>query len=413
MTIRDSSLYSHLMPRASSFKPSEVKSRKARGLAPWCVNVPPELAETGKRRQLFFETKNEALGECERLKARRDNFGNSLSAITPARIAEASEAYRLLDHRHASDSLLSIVHQYLAQHDLRSQSVSLATLFDEYVAAKSHRTKKYLAEIKKSRAIVEGLLERLVCNIAPAELERHLSRSSGAYRNALMRYLRALFNHGIKRGYLLENPILKLDFVHRIRREVQTIPAPVVTKMLSSALEHDLVLLPFLTLGFFAGVRPDGELQKLQWSDILLDEKTIVIRPEVSKTNRRRFPKLSDNAQSWLDAYKLRGGVMEGKIVPLAPTTLRRKRRANWLAAAGGDAKWIQQGMRHTFCSNWLALHKDVNELVLQSGHDSVEVMWRNYHKGVTEKEAEKFWAIRPERGAENVIPFATQSCGP
>jgi integrase len=387
------------MPRASTLKPSEVKSRKARGLAAWCVNVPPELAETGKRRQLFFETKNEALGECERLKARRDNFGNSLSAITPARIAEASEAYKLLDHRHASDSLLSIVHQYLAQHDLKSQSVSLATLFDEYVAAKSHRTKKYLAEIKKSRATVEGLLERLVCNIAPAELERHLSRSSGAYRNALMRYLRALFNHGIKRGYLLENPILKLDFAHRVRREVQTIPSPIVAKMLNHALEHDLVLLPFLTLGFFAGIRPDGELQKLEWSDVLFEEKTIVIRPEVSKTNRRRFPRLSANAQSWLDEYKRRDGVMEGKIVPFTSNVLRAKRRANWSAAADKNTKWIQQGMRHTFCSNWLALHKDVNELVLQSGHDSVDTMWRNYHKGVTEKEAEKFWAIRSPVG--------------
>jgi integrase len=222
-----------------------------------------------------------------------------------------------------------------------------------------------------------------------------------------------MFNHGIKRGYLLENPILKLDFAHRVRREVETIPAPIVSKMLNHALEHDLVLLPFLTLGFFAGIRPDGELQKLKWSDVLFEEKTILIRPEVSKTNRRRFPRLSANAQSWLDEYKRRGGVMEEKIVPFTSNILRTKRRANWSAAAGEKAKWIQQGMRHTFYSNWLALHKDINELVLQSGHDSVDTMWRNYHKGVTEKEAEKFWAIRPERGAENVIPFATQSCGP
>jgi integrase len=398
------------MPRASTLKPSEVKSRKARGLAPWCVNVPPELSETAKRRQLFFETKSEALGECERLKARRDNFGNSLSAITPARIAEASEAYKLLDQRHASDSLLSIIHQYLAQHDLRSQSVSLATLFAEYVAARTHRTKKYLAEINKARAPLQKLQDRLVCDIAPAELERALSPISAGNRNAVMRYLRALFNYGIKRGYLLENPILKLDFAHRVRREVQTIPAPIVAKMLNHALEHDLVLLPFLTLGFFAGIRPDGELQKLEWRDVLFDEKTIVIRPEVSKTNQRRFPRLSTNANTWLDEYKLRGGVMEGKIVPFTSNILRAKRRANWLASAGEKAKWIQQGMRHTFCSNWLALHKDVNELVLQSGHDSVDTMWRNYHKGVTEKEAEKFWAIRPLRGAENLIPFATAS---
>lgn len=79
-----------------------------------------------------------------------------------------------------------------------------------------------------------------------------------------------------------------------------------------------------------------------------------------------------------------------------------------WSAATGEKAKWIPQGMRHTFCSNWLALHKDVNELVLQSGHDSVETMWHNYHKGVTEKEAKKFWAIQPPEGTKNVIPFAT-----
>jgi integrase len=219
-----------------------------------------------------------------------------------------------------------------------------------------------------------------------------------------------MFNHGIKRGYLLDNPILKLDFAHRVRREVQTIPSAIVAKMLNHAIEYDLQLVPFLVLGFFAGIRPDGELQKLEWSDVIFEEKTIVIRPEVSKTNRRRFPKLSANAESWLEAYKLRGGVMEGKMVPFTPNILRTKRRANWSAAAGKKAKWFQQGMRHTFCSNWLALHKDVNELVLQSGHDSVDTMWRNYHKGVTEKEAKKFWAILPPEGTENVIPFATEA---
>jgi integrase len=295
-----------------------------------------------------------------------------------ARIAEASEAYKLLEQRHAGDSLLAIVRQYLARHDIRSQSVSLLTLFEEYTAARAHRTKKYLAEINKARAPLKAMLNGMVCDIAPAELERALSRISAGNRNAVMRYLRAMFNHGIKRGYLLDNPILKLDFAHRVRREVQTIPSPIVARMLNHALENDLELLPFLVLGFFAGIRPDGELQKLEWSDVVFEENTIVIRPEVSKTNRRRFPKLSANAQSWLDAYRIRGGTMEGTILPFTPNILRKKRRADWAAAAGENAKWIQQGMRHTFCSNWLAVHKDINELVLQSGHDSVDTMWRN-----------------------------------
>jgi hypothetical protein len=52
-------------------------------------------------------------------------------------------------------------------------------------------------------------------------------------------------------------------------------------------------------------------------------------------------------------------------------------------------------------------MYKDVNELVLQSGHDSVDTMWRNYHKGVTEAEARKFWAIRPPATDQiNIIDF-------
>ena len=54
----------------------------------------------------------------------------------------------------------------------------------------------------------------------------------------------------------------------------------------------------------------------------------------------------------------------------------------------------------------WLAVHKDVNKLVLMSGHDSVDTMWRAYHAGVPEAEAKKFWAIVPPTPAGNIVPF-------
>jgi hypothetical protein len=34
--------------------------------------------------------------------------------------------------------------------------------------------------------------------------------------------------------------------------------------------------------------------------------------------------------------------------------------------------------------------------LVIQSGHESEEVMWRNYYRATTRAKAEKFWAIVP-----------------
>jgi hypothetical protein len=85
------------MPRTANLRPGYRKARADKRLAAWVVNVPSELSSTGHRQELFFPTKGEAQAECEKLKARKDNFGISLSAMTPGRIAEASEAYKLLD----------------------------------------------------------------------------------------------------------------------------------------------------------------------------------------------------------------------------------------------------------------------------------------------------------------------------
>ena len=51
-----------------------------------------------------------------------------------------------------------------------------------------------------------------------------------------MRYLKAVFFLGIKRGFLSENPIARLDFVERKRKEIQTIPNERVAAMLNHAL---------------------------------------------------------------------------------------------------------------------------------------------------------------------------------
>jgi hypothetical protein len=74
------------------------------------------------------------------------------------------------------------------------------------------------------------------------------------------------------------------------------------------------------------------------------------------------------------------------------------------LREACGVTHWPNSACRHGFCSNWLATHKDINRLVLMSGHDSLETMWRNYHRGVPKAEAEEFWAIMPPVPEERKI---------
>jgi hypothetical protein len=110
----------------------------------------------------------------------------------------------------------------------------------------------------------------MVSDITSEDLRPLLSKISPGGRNPVMRYLRAVFFLGMKRRYLSENPISRLDFAERKRKEVEVIPSDKVALMLTHTLENDLALLPYLVFGFFAGIRPDGELQKILWDDVKL-----------------------------------------------------------------------------------------------------------------------------------------------
>jgi integrase len=383
------------MPSSPSLKPHKVQSRAQAGIAAWTLNVPSELSPTGKRQRLFFQTEKEARGKAETFKARRDNFGNSLTSITPARIAEAAEAYKILEP--LGLDLLSAVKAYAQIFNQRTASVTFGAAFDRFAELKAAKSPNYRREIRETKAKVATLLDRPVCDIAAADLESILADLPSASRNARMRRLRSVFNLAIRRGWMLPgtSPIGRMDFVQIDSKEVQTYGNSEVKAMLENALENDLALVPSLVLGFFCGIRPDQEIQKLDWSDLKYDgNPQIVIRPEVSKTNRRRFIDIAPCAQAWLNAYRARGGSTVGKVVPCGPSRLRVRQRANRLAA--GVMRSIQDGARHSFCSNHLAKFEDVNRLVLQSGHDSVDTMWRNYHKGTTKADAEQPGNIVP-----------------
>jgi integrase len=386
--------------RPASLKPYRSETSANR---PWCVDVPPHLSDTGKRKRKFFETQDEAKAECETLKARRDNFGVSLTAMTPARIAEAAEAFNLLAPY--GTSLIDATRDYIKRHAEKTASKPWKEVFSEYLAMPKKRSEKYLRDLNEVKESTRAFDEKLIVEISATEIDKAMSCFAPSTRNAKLRVLRAIFNLGIKRGYLAENPIARLDFAELDTGEVEVFTVKQTEAILNAAFEYDPELLPFFVFGFFCGIRPDGELQKLQWSRVHLPEKQIVIPPEVAKTKRRRFIGISDNAIAWLEAYRKKGGSFTGKVVPMDKSLLTKRRRA--LQSRANVERWIQQGMRHSFCSYWLMKHEDANKLVLQSGHTDADTMWKRYHRGVTKSDAEKFWAIRPKRrGPGKIIEF-------
>jgi integrase len=394
------------MGRASKLKPTEVHSRKVRGTAAWCVNVPDALSHTGKRRQLFFKTRREAEAECEKLRAQKDNFGVSLSRLSPLRIAQAAKAFEMLD-AYGLD-LLQAVSAQIDAHKQRSASVSLGAAFDRFEALKQSRSAKYLRDIRQTRAKVASLLEKQVSDIMPSDLEPILDKLPPADRNKKMRELRAVFNMCAKRGWMRENanPIRKLDFTPIPPKPIEIFSADTVRALLEYALEKDLYLLPYQVLTFFCGIRSEGEMSRLSWTEVRIPEKLVVL--PAAKTKKRetnRFIHVSENAIDWLQEYRARGGSMIGSIVPFSASTLKRKLYRSKQAV--GLQKWIQAGARHTFCSHWLALYHDVNKLRSITGHGDAETLRNHYLQGVSEADAKKFWNIRPSVPAVNVVPMA------
>ena len=150
--------------------------------------------------------------------------------------------------------------------------------------------------------------------------------------------------------------------------------------------------MPYLAIGFFAGLRP-AELQGLTWADVDLKSKLIRVMPEVAKTRRARSVEITPNLAKWLRRYRHQNGAA---VVP-PYVTMRRWRRKVGLACGLGT--WPQDVMRHCFATYYLETH-DVQSTIRQLGHTSPTVLYDNYRGLTTRKEAEKFWRIIPRVGA-------------
>lgn len=378
------------MSKGVSFKVRKDSARPS----PWYINVPASLSQTGKRQRLYFATRNLALGEAERLKSRHANFGVSLGNLNSAQIVEAADCFEQLE-AHPGVSLSEAVRGYLEILSTRKGSIPFGELFGQFLKAKAGKSVPYLDHLKWARTAFEPLAETLACDVTVRELEAVLERFTPSVRDAFRRYARAIFNFGLRLDYVRENPAARLEACKPAKGETEVFAVHEVKKMLDIALTEDLGFLPYRVFAFFCGVRPLGELGRLEWRDVSVPDCLVTLRAEITKTKRKRFVELSSNAVSWLAAYVAHGGSCTGLVAPFGAEALRKHHRANYRAA--GIKKWIVSGARHSFCSYWMAAHgNDVDKLVILSGHQSKEVLWAHYYRACSKHESEKYWSILP-----------------
>jgi integrase len=357
--------------------------------APWVVNLPPLLSSTAKRERRYFDSKKVAIEFCRQQRIRLENYGTASTTLPAGKIEEAQAAYEKLSG--TGIGLLEAVEQALDWKRRSENSVTFKTMFLSFIdARKDTRSSAYLTALRCTLPRFAPLHDRLVCEITASEIEKQLSGMTPSVRNAFLRYLRAAFNFGIRRGWCDENQVKRIE-MHSLKMRKEILTNAQVTALLKAVCDDDFQLLPYHMLCIFAGIRPK-EVERLTWSNINMEERFIEVPDEKSKTAIRRIVEMEPLLVRWFGYYIRKGGSTVGDVTP--GSSLRKRLRA--IRKAAGFERWPQDAPRRTFASCWLAVHSDVNRLNNLMGHTSPEMLWRHYHKAVTQKQARDFWKIEP-----------------
>ena len=200
------------------------------------------------------------------------------------------------------------------------------------------------------------------------------------------------------RPYSFTNPVdgiasFAAKRVNEQRAKAST-TAPVRIKRGMSSLMNwrDGCMVKYFALAYFAGIRPDGELQKLAKREgelINLKTGNIHIPADISKTKEERDIDISDNLMKWLKAYK------KLPIVPANFDRLYKRARKSF--------KLSHDETRHSFISFHVALHRSIGDAALQAGN-SESIVKKHYRKLHTREEGGEFFSIVPDMEKKRAI---------
>jgi integrase/recombinase XerD len=364
----------------------------------------------GKKR-IGFSDKFEALAKAREIaeKVASEGFdgANSVSAVTTDKNLR-QWADQLAPFGKTLADAVGHYLEWLKEQARNQQVPHLKGLFAEWRNFKQadktkHLRPRTLTEVRTfSRRFEKDWGHLRVNELSRLTIEEFLNgmrnrKGSNASVHARKKYLSMLsqfLNWCVSREVLKDNPArtLRIPALHEIPRIYSVDQCERILRLAEEARHR--ALLPYVTIGLFAGVRP-SELGRLSWSN--LSKTDVLIEPHQSKVKRARHAKISPTLERWL-AIADRGQ-------PLAPRNLTRRLKA--FSAEVGF--WIQDGLRHSYATYWLAVHRNRNELAEFMGN-TPEVIGKHYLRPVTDEDAAKFWTLAPSH--QTAAPESTGKAG-
>ncbi len=299
-------------------------------------------------------------------------------------------------------SLLEAVRDFCRRHPANVPQRTVAQVVTELVADRRNSgcSSEHVRDIEKR---LEPFGRAFACSIGSVTAPRvreylgDLRGVSGKLltnrsRDNSRRLIVSLFNFARQQGYVSRDLAEEIGEVPRPKLEaVETgVFTPQSIRTLLEGADDELRAA--IAIGAFAGLRT-AEIHRLEWTDIRLVERVIVVGADKAKTASRRVVPIADNLALWLTGIE----VQSGKL-----THHTHEHQLAWdfckLARRAGT-EWVKNGLRHSFCSYRLALTGNAPQTAYEAGN-SVGMIDRHYRALVTAADAAEWFAISPRPGA-------------
>lgn len=169
-----------------------------------------------------------------------------------------------------------------------------------------------------------------------------------------------------------------------------------VSKLLKKA-DGELAL--FIMIGAFGGLR-GAETQRLDWSEIDLQDNLIEVKAGNAKTDVRRLVPIKPSLTAWLKPHQKKSG----PVCPLKSLPNYLIRLINSInkdlpkdAPETDCMKWKKNGLRHSYISYRVAECADAARVANES-RNSPAIIKANYLKRVKPAQAAEWFAIMPAK---------------
>ncbi|MSU62304.1 MAG: hypothetical protein EXS31_07895 [Pedosphaera sp.] len=295
-------------------------------------------------------------------------------------------------------NLLAAVKFYVARHKSVTRK-RVSEVVAELLAVKEGRqsSPRYQQDLRIRLGRFADAFCKDCCDVTTPEIQSWLDSlklSTQSYMN-YRRVVNLLFEFAVARGYAADNPSATTEAIKVTGGGMEIYTPGEIRKLLAAAPPE---FLPCLAIGAFAGLR-SAELERLDWIDIHLAERFIVIGAKQAKTASRRVVPISDSLAAWLASYsQCTGLVWKGAHDEFY--------EAQQATAAAAGVKWKQNALRHSYASYRFALTNDAGRVAGECGN-SAAVVHKHYRELVKLTDAEKWFAVMPEKAATNVVTLA------